>query len=119
MAEIKFGPAEVYVNGVDMAGRSIDVYTEESDDFLEEVKIIESVLDAYMPMLDVWGELSVSTRVAADAFVRLYHALTDMTDTIKNECHNKRVVHLAFHAKKKRTRKKNYRRMLKIVEDQL
>ena len=35
----------------------------------------------------------------------------------KQLCTNKRVVYLAYHAKKYRTRKKNYKRMHKIADD--
>lgn len=39
-------------------------------------------------------------------------------DSVIEHCPNKRVAHLAFHAKKAHTRKKNFRRCIKILEVQ-
>lgn len=43
-------------------------------------------------------------------------ALFGIRDAIINYCPDKRVVHLALHAKKPRTRKKNFNRAIKILE---
>lgn len=43
-------------------------------------------------------------------------AITGVRDTIIKCCPNKRVVYLALHAKKARTRKKNLNRAIKILE---
>lgn len=43
--------------------------------------------------------------------------LTGLRDVVIKCCPNKRVVHLALHAKKPRTRKKNFHRAIKILEE--
>ena len=46
----------------------------------------------------------------------VWHMLMGIEKRIMELCPNKRVVHLAYHAKKQRARDKNYKRMCKIVE---
>ena len=44
-------------------------------------------------------------------------AIIGVTDAIIKCCPNRRVVHLALYSRKKRTRKKNFHRAIKILED--
>lgn len=52
-------------------------------------------------------------KVAKDALL----AITGMSSVILNCCPNKRVVHLSLHGKKARTRKKNFNRAIRILEE--
>lgn len=44
------------------------------------------------------------------------YTIVDIVAELKSMCPNKRVVHLSSHAKKKRIRKKNSKRWMKIVK---
>ena len=61
-------------------------------------------------------EFSFTVKMASDAYVQWVHTLLGIDLALTEMCPNRRVVHLARHAKKKRTRKKNYRRMIKECE---
>lgn len=60
----------------------------------------------------------VTIKETIDNIVNLALFLGDMDSDLRKKCPNKRVVHLAYHAKKERTRKKNLARMIKIIEKQ-
>lgn len=68
--------------------------------------------------LDI-GELIVplvSSKEADRIASMLFPIDTTFRDMILNECPKKRIAHLARYARKKRTRKKNYRRACKYFE---
>ena len=85
---------------------------------MPEVNIPEEDLQRMKEALDAVAE---SIKVVADAVMQVVKQITDNLcktfsgwwDSILKCFGNKRVVHLAFHAKKKRTRKKNRNRLLK------
>lgn len=85
---------------------------------MPEVNIPEEDLQRMKEALDVVAE---QIKVVVDAVVQVVKQITDNLcktfsgwwDSILKCFENKRVVHLAFHAKKKRTRKKNRNRLLK------
>lgn len=52
------------------------------------------------------------TKMSKEAIVALF----GIRDAVVKCCPNKRVVHLALHAKKPRTRKKNFNRAIRILE---
>lgn len=52
-------------------------------------------------------------RLAQEAFM----TIVGIRNQVIEHCPNKRVSHLAFHAKKARTRKKNFHRAIKILEE--
>lgn len=61
-------------------------------------------------------EWSATVKMASDAYIQFVHTLLGIDLALTEMCTNRRVVHLAKHAKKKRTRKKNYKRMIRICE---
>ena len=63
---------------------------------------------------DTWEASIEVTASACEAFIQLVNSMWSL---LLDCCPNKRVVHLAKHATKKRTRKKNYNRAIKILED--
>lgn len=89
------------------------------DEFImPEVNIPEEDLQRMKEALDAVAE---QIKVVFDAAVQVLKQIADNLcktfsgwwDSILKYFGNKRVVHLAFHAKKKRTRKKNRNRLLK------
>ena len=67
---------------------------------------------AVMPINGLTKELEIIAHISEDAML----AITGILNVILDCCPNKRVVHLAKHGKKKRTRKKNLHRAIKILE---
>lgn len=63
------------------------------------------------------SNLEASFTVIAKVSKEAILAITGVRDTIIKYCPNKRVVYLALHAKKARTRKKNLNRAIKILEE--
>lgn len=62
------------------------------------------------------SNLEASFTAIAKVYKEAILAITGVRDTIIKCCPNKRVVYLALHAKKARTRKKNLNRAIKILE---
>lgn len=100
----KLGAGSLYING--------EKFTEIS----EAEFTTEPSADDLSVLSRSFSEVSFSTELVANAFTRFIHAISGITQYLKDICPNKRVVHLAFHAKKERTRKKNYGRMIRICE---
>lgn len=67
----------------------------------------------YISFLDTTASFECIARLSKDAVMALY----GIREAVLRCCPNKRVVHLAFHAKRPRTRKKNFNRAIKILED--
>lgn len=80
-----------------------------SDDFVDMVNGLTRVGIAAR-------EAGIQLKMAMSVFTRLAHVITGIEKHMKETCPNRRVVHLAYHARKLRTRKKNYRRMIRICE---
>ena len=64
------------------------------------------------------GEVALYVKIAGMAFVKLIHELTGYDKYLRETCPNRRVVYLAYHAKKARARNKNYKRMMRICAEQ-
>ena len=75
------------------------------DEELQE--IIDSIVEAIQTIADVIVQV---VKKIADNLVK---AFSGWWDSILKCCGNKRIVYLAYHAKKKRIRKKNRNRLLK------
>lgn len=59
---------------------------------------------------------SCTVEMASYEYMRFAHAVLGIERALAEMCPNRRVVHLVKHARKKRTRKKNYKRMIRICE---
>lgn len=64
-------------------------------------------------LADLEATFTALGKVAKDVML----AITGVYEAVINCCPDKRVVHLALHAKKARTRKKNRNRAFKILEE--
>ena len=101
----------LYINGEKMGDVSnVDFTAEPNEDellrFADDLKVLASASN----------EVILTTKMAADAFARFCHVVTGIERYMKDTCPNRKVVHLAYHARKARTRKKNYCRMIRICE---
>ena len=61
--------------------------------------------------------LETSFELVARVSKEIILAITGVTDAVIKCCPNRKVVHLALTARKKRTRKKNFHRAIKILEE--
>ena len=103
-----FGTGTLYINGEEFGG-IIDANVTYAEDFGEAAELVRTIGATS-------SEFSCTIKMATDEFVRLSHALLGIDKALAESCPNKRVVHLAHHAKKKRIRKKNYNRMIRMCE---
>ena len=114
MNGIKFGPGSIYIGEEKIASIESVEFTSEPEYVDDRWPIIhfdearEASFTGYL----------IPARGCGKSMHAAWHMILGIMAELKRLCPNKRVVHLAFHAKKKRTRKKNYRRMLRIVEEQ-
>ena len=87
--------------------------TEEEDEELREIiqPYADTLAVAFNTLLDAFKSM-------ARALGQAYQAAKESIDLAQmlSRCPNKRVVHLAKYARKKRTRKKNLHRALRILE---
>ena len=79
----------------------------------EDIRIIESDLKKVSHSL---GKMWFSVKMSIDAYTKFIHTVLGIKTELEDRCPNRRVVHLSRHARKVRTRKKNYNRMIKIAE---
>jgi hypothetical protein len=96
----------VKFTGANVESIVIDDFTEEPEMFNESFKLLGKAS----------AEMSCSIKMATDAFTRFVHLICGIKDDLESKCSNRRVVHLSKYARKNRTRKKNYNRMIRIVE---
>ena len=110
MANINFSPETLYVLGPN----------ENYETFGNVSKIEElasySEFDDDVTCISSFGMTSSYFECIAKLSKEAIMTLFGFREVILRCCPNKRVVHLAFHAKKPRTRKKNFNRAIKILE---
>lgn len=104
----------LYINGEPFSGT------------IEEAKLFELVTesdevyevpDELAEAINAIRSTSISFDCMAHITEELMLALTGVRDDIINCCPDRRVVHLYMHAKKRRVRRKNLHRAIKILEE--
>lgn len=73
-------------------------------------------IDISVPVTSI-PDVDAAFEMLAKATKDLILTLTGMCQAVIECCPDKRVVHLALHGKKARTRKKNFNRAIKILEE--
>lgn len=106
---IEFCKGTVYINGEHFCDDVEIRCAKEPDPLVEFDRVVYQIGQAAQ-------EFTCSIKMATDAYVRFAHAMLGIDLALAEMCPNRRVVHLAKHAKKKRTRKKNYNRMIRECE---
>lgn len=69
----------------------------------------------FLKINDGMKSVAVAAELAADAITEMAREIVDFIVRTLEDCPNRRVVHLALHGKKKRTRKKNLRRACRMI----
>lgn len=69
--------------------------------------------DKTIDIANIEAAFECVTRVSRDILM----AITGVSDVVIKCCPNRKVAYLAMHSKKKRTRKKNFHRTIKILEE--
>lgn len=82
-----------------------ELTVEVGDDSLPTDEVIKAFNDL--------GEITLTATISWD---KLMDAIYRVTEAVLDMCSNRRVAHLAKHARKERTRKKNLRRAFRIAE---
>ena len=103
-----FGTGTLYINGeefADITDMNV-VYDEELDRAIDNVTRLGLAS----------SEFSCSVKMATDEFINFTHAILGIRDLMFETCSDRRIVHLARFSKKKRTRKKNYNRIIRWCE---
>ena len=106
---IILGGGTLYINDEKFGEISEANCTVEPDEFVDMVNGMTKLCMAS-------EEANLSFKMATSVFTRFAHVVTGIDKYMRETCPNRKVVHLAYHARKARTRKKNYRRMIRICE---
>lgn len=101
----------VYING-ELFGTATEISCTEENDRVDFDQCVEPVIK----FGEASQEFSCTVKMASDAYMQFVHTILGIDRALVEMCPNRRVAHLAKHAKKKRTRKKNYRRMIRECE---
>lgn len=99
-----------------MTDEQLKIYKEvlpgATDEQLEAVnRLVENLADAWREICNKFVSIASAMAPAVSALAQY---VTDQAELEK--CPNRKVVHLAKHAKKARTRKKNLHRAMRIIE---
>ena len=114
MIEIENGT--IYISNHDGTGpllgnlHDAEISYEPTDDHYD---YIDATSVSYIPYCGGY-QATINAMCALSKEILMY--ILGIRDPIVKNCPNKRVVHLALHAKKKRTRKKNIHRAVYILE---
>lgn len=87
--------------------------TEETQDSIVWPKINPALSKAFMKAAEAVSAVTEAIKLMAHTFREV---AKDAQDVIKDP-KNRRIVHLAQHAKKERTRKKNFHRLSKLLKE--
>lgn len=108
MATIKYGSGTLYIlnsdRGYEPLGTVNDIEERTEDMYTDDT--------SYFTLSEPTS-LKYTTRLSRDAIMVLF----GLREAVLEHCQNKRVVHLARHAKRFRTRKKNFNRAIRTLED--
>lgn len=109
MASINFNLETLYVLGpngnYETFGNATEVEELTYSEFADDMTYISSFDTAA-------SSFECITKISKEVIMALF----GIREAVFRCCPNKRVVHLAFHANKPRTRKKNFNRAIKILE---
>lgn len=108
-----FNPGTLYILNEDGSYKEL---IQINDSEIESVKNDVTVCEAYKTvsnLANIGASFECLARVTREAFL----AMTGIKDAIIQTCPNRKVVHLAMYSRKKRTRKKNFNRAIKILEE--
>lgn len=109
MASIELSSGTLYVVKPDKSLEPIGIKIE-SFEIEEPCNYTDDM--TYISSFDTADSFECIAKLSKEAIMAIY----GIREAVLRCCPNKRVVRLAFHAKKPRTRKKNFHRAIKILE---
>lgn len=89
------------------------LYFIEPDGSLSPLSRVDDISVPVGSLVDLEASFEWLVKISKDTML----AITGMYSVVLNCCPNKRVVHLALHGKKAKTRKKNRNRAFRILEE--
>lgn len=109
MASTDFSPGILYILGSNEKYEAFGYITkvEENSTYSEFTDDI-----TYTSSVDTAASFECIAKMSKEAIM----AICGIREAVLRCCPNKRVAHMAFHAKKPRTRKKNFNRAIRILE---
>ena len=109
---INFGPGTIYISNPDETlirfADVNDCSIECEDECKDEINYISN---------DNNNTIEASFECVAKMSRDMLMAITGVSDVVVKCCPNRKVAYLALHSRKKRTRKKNFHRAIKILEE--
>lgn len=112
-------------NNIHPSSGQLFIVTPDEAEYLGNVYELETVESTYdmepwpkeNPFLKAMytAEITCSLKMTAQSIQKLIDAMLGVTKAVLELCPDKRVVHLAKHARKERTRKKNRRRAYRLL----
>ena len=111
---INFGPGAVYISnpdGTSIGRLDINDCSIECED---ELNYISNDINS---AIDINNTIEASFEVACRMLKEALFYISGARDAVIKCCPNRKVVYLATHSKKRRTRKKNIHRAIKILEE--
>ena len=109
MASIKFSPGSLYIASPNEFFEPIGVKIEPFE-VEEPCKYADDMI--YISSFNTTASFECTAKMSREAMMILW----GIREVVLKHCLNKRVVHLARHAKKPRTRKKNFNRAIRFLE---
>lgn len=108
--DIKLGPGQLYFIEPDGNASLVGHVTDASVEYGTDLNDISEVVAS---LASLEASFEMVAKVAKDVLL----AITDIGQAVINCCPDRRVAHLAVHGKKARTRKKNFNRAIRILEE--
>lgn len=110
MINFNFNPGTLYISNQDGS------YTEFGE--IKDVEIETSETTTYdadetIDIANIEAAFECVAKISRDILM----AITGVSDIVVKCCPNRKVAYLATHSRKKRTRKKNFHRAIKILEE--
>ena len=115
---IKFNPGTVYVYNQDGTPTRCAVYISNPDGTsTERLDINECSIECEDEINYISNDIEASFEAACHIFEEALLYISGAIDVVIKCCPNRKVAYLATHSKKRRTRKKNIHRAIKILEE--
>ena len=115
---IKFNPGTVYVYNQDGTPTRCAVYISNSDrTSTERLDINECSIECEDEINYISNDIEASFEATCRMLKEALLYISGARDVVIKCCPNRKVAYLAIHSKKRRTRKKNIHRAIKILEE--
>ena len=111
---INFGPGAIYISNPDGASVGCLDINDCSIECEDEFNYISTDINS---TIDINNTIEASFEIVCRMLEEALFYISGARDVVIKCCPNRKVVYLATHSKKRRTRKKNIHRAIKILEE--